>query len=377
MKNILLGTTVLGAAALFAGVAHAETPKVTLGGYADFQAGFVGEDNDVNKRAGAFRSDDVITFRIDGKSDAGLGYGAAIDLHADVSDNTDNAKDTGGTARRTYVYLDGAWGRVQAGSDLGVTNTMKIGAESIAHGTGGIDGDWTYFVSPTSGNVISTPDLILDHGSFGQFSDRSAENINKVSYYTPRFAGVQLGVSYLFDTNTASRGEVLSRVDNDNGQAQNVILGGINYEGKFSDVTVGAAATGEFGNAEVNTYNDLRTYNVGAKVGYMGFSLAGSYGNLGDSLRLKSVASDSSNHYWTVGGAYETGPFGASVTYLNSQYDLGTTHNDFSNLSFSTDYKLAPGLTPYAEVDFVNVDPAGTVDDNKATVFLLGTQVQF
>ena len=376
MKNILLGTTVLGAAALFAGVAHAETPKVTLGGYADFQAGFVGEDNDANKRSGAFRSDDVITFRIDGKSDAGLGYGAAVDLHADVSGDTDNAKDAEGTARRTYIYVDGGWGRVQAGSDLGVTNTMKIGAESIAHGTGGIDGDWTYFVSPTSGNVISTPDLILDHGSFGQFSDRSSENINKVSYYTPRFAGVQLGVSYLFDTTASDRGQVLSRGDSNN-EAENVILGGINYEGKFSDVSVGVAATGEFGNAEVSTLNDLRTYNVGAKVGYMGFSVAGSYGDLGDSLRAKATSSDSDNDYWTLGAAYETGPFGASVTYLDSTYDNGTTHNDFSNLSFSTDYKLAPGLTPYAEVDIIKVDPTGTVDDNDATVFLLGTQVQF
>jgi predicted porin len=94
-------------------------------------------------------------------------------------------------------------------------------------------------------------------------------------------------------------------------------------------------------------------------------------------LNLKSIGSDSSTHFWTVGGAYETGPFGASVTYLNSKVDNGGTHNDFSNLSFGVDYKLAAGLTPYAEVNVVKLDPTGTANDNDATVVLVGTQLAF
>ena len=47
MKKILLGTTTLiGAAGLFAGAALAETPKVTVGGYANFEAGYVSDDMD-------------------------------------------------------------------------------------------------------------------------------------------------------------------------------------------------------------------------------------------------------------------------------------------------------------------------------------------
>ena len=38
MKKILLGTTGLVAVALLATAASAETPKVTLGGFSDFQA---------------------------------------------------------------------------------------------------------------------------------------------------------------------------------------------------------------------------------------------------------------------------------------------------------------------------------------------------
>ncbi|MEK6747064.1 MAG: porin [Pseudomonadota bacterium] len=381
MKKILLGTSALvGAAALFAGAANAaETPKITLGGFSTFQAGFVSEDLDTNLRSGAFRSDNVVTVRVNGKTDGGLGYGAGIDLAADTSSTDGGAGTSGVNSERTFVYVDGKWGKLQGGSDFGVTKTMKVDASSIARASGGIDGDFIYFMSTSTGRTIATPDLYLDYGTTGavQLGDESQQTINKLSYYTPRFSGFQAGVSYLFDTTGGDRGQALSRADNTSGEAENVILGALNYQGKFSNVSVELAATGEYGNAEVSTQNDLRTYQLGAKLGYMGFSLAGSYGNLGDSLQTKTTGSDSSTRFWTVGGAYETGPFGASVTYIDSQVDGGATNNDFSNLSFGVDYKLAAGLTPYAEVNVVKLDPTGTANDNDATVVLVGTQLAF
>ena len=95
MKKILLGTSALvGAATLLAGAAFAETPKVTVGGYANFEAGYVSDDdsstgtaghktvlnNAAHQRGQAFRSDTQVDFKIDGKNDAGLGYGGEVDL---------------------------------------------------------------------------------------------------------------------------------------------------------------------------------------------------------------------------------------------------------------------------------------------------------
>jgi hypothetical protein len=375
MKKILLGTTVLGAA-LLAGAAHADTPKVTLGGFAEFQAGFVSQDDDLNERGGAFRNESEVVVNVDGKTDAGLGYGAQINVVTSGTENDDAQADQ---SPRSFVYLDGAWGRVQGGSDLGVTSTMKIGAESIARATGGIDGDFNYFMSAPGVAVIATPDLFLDYGTYGTaaFGNETSENINKISYYTPRFMGVQAGVSYLFDSSATDTGISLSRSDNDPTEAEGIILGGLNYEGKFSDVEIGLAATGEYGDAESAAEEDLRTWNVGGKVGYMGFSVAASYGDYGDSMQALNSGLDD-NNYWTVGAAYETGPFGVSVTYLESNYEVAAADdNEFSNLSFGADYKLAPGLTPYAEVSLAEVDAAGTASDNDATVFIAGTQLQF
>jgi len=387
MKKILLGSTVLvGAAALFAGAAFAaETPKVTLGGTSEFQVGHTSEDKDAGLRNSAFRSDNIVTVRVDGKSAAGLGYGAGVDLHADTSNDADSSYTNGGAARQTFLYVEGAqWGRVEAGSKVGADATMKVDASNIARATGGIDGDWTYFTTPTTGRVIATPDLYLNYGAT-QFGDRSLENSNKVSYYTPRFAGFQAGVSYSIDQN---KGQDIDRTKTDyilgtagntttTRAVDNIWTGGLSYQTKFSGVDIAAAATGEAGNATNATLNNLREWNVGTKLGYQGFSVAGSYGNLGDSLNLKATRSDSSTYYWTAGGAYEVGPFGASVTYLQSSVDLGATKDKFHNLSFGTDYKLAPGLTPYAELNFVDTNPTGTTQDNKATVFIAGTQLSF
>src|SRR5262245_15322857 len=120
MKKLLLGTTTLiGAAGLFAGTAFADTPKVTVGGYTNFEAGYVSDDEDsantaaqtgVSERPHAFRSDTQVDFKIDGKNDSGLGYGGEIDLLADTSADVQNR---GTNASKTMIYMDGNWGRFE------------------------------------------------------------------------------------------------------------------------------------------------------------------------------------------------------------------------------------------------------------------------
>lgn len=384
MKKILLGTTTLiSAAGLFAGAALAEGPKVTLGGFADFQVGVVSEDLDTNKRGHAFRSDTEVTVRVDGKTEAGLGYGGGIDLEADTSQTgsgstlSSDADNQGLNASRTFVYLDGSWGRVEMGSEVGAQGTMKVDASNIARATGGIDGDFTYYATAAAPFLV-TPDLALGYGT-GNFRDESQENVNKVTYYTPRFAGFQLGVSYA--VNNEDRGQLIQRSDNGADTTfDNIWSGGVSYEGKFDQVSLAVAATGEWGNAQAATVEDLRAWNAGAKLGYMGFSVAGSYGSLGQSGFL-SATNVEDTRYWTAGAAYETGPFGVSVTYLNSERSVvgsSTLTNDFDNISVGVDYKLAPGFTPYAEVSFFDADIGGTpTNDNEGTVFIAGTQLNF
>ena len=432
MKRILLATTTLiGAAGLFSGAALAETPKVTIGGYANFEAGYVSDDMDkantttqlgqgaagTKQRPQAFRSDTQVDFKIDGKNDSGLGYGGEVDL---LADTTADSQGRGLNAIKTVVYLEGSnWGRFELGSNVGADGTMKVDAGTIARATGGINGDWSYFAN-AGDQFLAAAASPLSYGSIGSQNpaagttsdlnytgSHTEENLNKITYYTPRFAGVQLGVSYAPDQSNRGQGSFVpagaatapagvDRSETNAGLSQNIFTGGVNYDNKFGDVGFTAAATGEYGKAQNNLYNNLAAWNAGAKLSYMGFSLAGSYGNWGSSNTIRTAHSDNT-HYWDIGVAYEYGPFGASVTYLNSQFDCGargttvaTTgatgdctavgKNKFSDISTGVDYKLAPGLTPYAEVTWYDENSANTAvqsHDNKGVVGIVGTQLNF
>lgn len=372
MKKILLGTTALIGAALLASAASAESPKVTVGGFADFQAGFASDDLDAGQRGYGFRNDTEVHFSIDGVADSGLKYGAEIDLEADVTADADGE---GVNASRTYLYLEGGWGRFELGSNTGAEGALKVDASSIARATGGIDGDFTYFSNGRPGsNFISTPDLPVAYGLKVDEGDESTDNNNKITYYTPRWSGFQFGASFAPDQ--TDRGQTVARADTVAAQAGDIFSGGINYEGQWDAIGFAAALTGAWGDADTAGFNDLAAWNLGATVSYMGFSLAASYGDWSDSLTLNAANNDAS--YWTLGAAYDGGVFGVSITYLDSNTEVtSTTDNDFDNLSIGADYKLAPGLTPYIEASFYDYDAPGVVFDNDGTVLIVGSQLAF
>ena len=377
MKKILLGTTGLVAVALLATAASAETPKVTLGGFSDFQSGWTNDDQDAGRNSNGFRNDNEITVKVDGKTDGGLGYGAQIDLEADTTADADNQ---GVNASRTFTYLDGNWGRVELGGNKSVASTMRVDASTLAAATGGINGAWTYFVNgaPTTGaGYITTSKLVSEHGSTRSFGDETTYNASKVSYYTPKFSGFQAGVSYT--PQLADRGQTIGRSDT-NGLSDVLDLG-LGYEGTFSNIKLAASGTYETANGNgaltglVGT-DDVNAWNLGALVGYQGFSLAGSYGSWDD-----AGATGVEGDYWTAGLGYSAGPIGVSATYLTSTLEsTGVSDNDFENIVLGAEYKLAAGLTPYAEVSFYDFDnngKAATTYDNQGTTFILGTQVAF
>jgi len=247
MKKILLGTTGLVGAALIATAASAETPKVTLGGFSDFRAGWTNDDKDAGLRSTAFREENTVTVKVDGKTDAGLGYGAQIDLQADISGDVNNK---GTNSTRTFTYLSGNWGRAELGGNKSAASTMRVDASTLAVATGGINGGWTDFTNsvPTTGaGYITTAGLPSEHGSVMAFGDQSTFNANKVTYYTPKLMGFQAGVSYTPENN--GRGQTIARNKAVAGVLGNVYDLGLTYENQFSGVKVSASATGEFAEA--------------------------------------------------------------------------------------------------------------------------------
>lgn len=365
MKKLLLGTTAILGAVSFASVAAADAPRVTVGGFIDFQAAHFDDDmGAAGTNDYGFRNDTEIHFSVDGKTDAGLGYGAVIELEADATDDTTNS---GSNSDRTYVYLDGNWGRFELGTNTDAATALKVDASTIARATGGIDGDWFRFVAAPNAAFIVRPDMPVSHG--GVTTPGDTENAGKVTYYSPSFSGLQLGLSYTPDTDAKGQVPTAAVATASLGAGyEDVFSGGLTYNRQFNNVALGLSATGEMGDASVAGVDDLEAYALGASLGFAGFSVAGSWGDI--------EANNGDGEFWTAGLAYDYNAFGASVTYLDSETEFTGVDQEFDNLVFGVDYAVAPGMTPYAEVALFDYNGVGAAD-NDGTVFIVGTQLAF
>jgi outer membrane protein OmpU len=415
MKKTLLATTAVG---LFAAAsANAAGPTVTVGGYADFQVGSADQEGLYENSTGAnvyssdlhTRTDTEVYIKVDGKTDSGLGYGALIELEADVNgdDNTTNANNN---AERTFIYLESGFGRVEVGATGDAGDALRVDAGTFARATGGIGGDFYQYVdlgtqnTPSAGSEFyvlpGLPTAVGLTGEANAGSKNARAFANKISYYSPRIQGLQLGVSYTPDQDERGTADGFSGDGNGNCTPaapstaactqttgiENAWNIGLNYEGEFEGFGIEASAQAEWGNTEDNagvatTRDDLQAYAFGLAGSYAGFTLGGSYGIIDESSNRATLNTEID--YWTVGGAYVFGPFGTSVSYMDSTIEnqSGTNDSEFQNLVVGADYQLAPGLMPYIEVSFFetdnNIPDIATTVDNEGTVFLVGTELNF
>ena len=136
---------------------------------------FGGEQDDLHldssqSRSLDFRNDTEVHVIARGKSEeSGLEYGATIEFEADTNStlNTDE----------TWIFLRGGWGELRFGDEDGVVDNSVVGGQTIAAGTGGIDG--------SDAVIMAAPVVFLTNSN----------DATKIRYYTPSFGGFSLGVS--------------------------------------------------------------------------------------------------------------------------------------------------------------------------------------
>jgi predicted porin len=361
MKKILFTSALVGSVVL-AGSAMAAAPQVKLGGHISFEAAHTDQDNDTGVRDIRSRNNTEVHINVEGKADSGLIYGATIELEADVNAADDNE---GLNADKTFIYLQDDFGRVELGANGDAAAALGVSAASVARATGGIDGSAVYYINTTgigSGTFILAPDLPTADAA------GVIEDANKITYYSPRFSGLQLGVSFTPDQGDVGTASGFS-TDADANNYENVFNLGVNYTADYEGVAVEASATGEFGENETAAREDLSAWALGLKLGYENFSIAGSYADWDESNQ--TVGSNQDSDLWSIGAAYEQGPAAVSVTYLDSEFGA----NEYTHLSIGADYQLAAGLVPFVEVNFFDLESGTTSNDG--TVVLVGTHLDF
>ena len=238
--------------------------------------------------------------------------------------------------------------------DLCNIRAFEVGGSGVSPSGGGV-----FFDSP----LCTTNLRLLDDDS------------GKFTYITPRFAGFQAGISYIpqfesgGDNNTAlKRAGFTDANSTDSGATRGItngFAGGLNYTDTFGKVGVQAsggilwAETGSSASGSSPTTagfftsnDDLIAFNGGAQFSYAGFSFGGGFLRVPQGPRPTTVTGGVVTNEklngtsWTVGGAYEFGPYKVGLDWLtgtnNKTSGGGVDRLDQGVVSGT--YTLGPGI---------------------------------
>jgi outer membrane protein OmpU len=301
----------------------------------------------------------------------------------------------------SFMAIEGAFGRIELGSTDHAAMKTKIGAPDLASRGPGFTNQATMI-----GNTIQNPTKSSGaDGPFGsswlRFMDNDSE---RISYYTPRFEGFQLGLSYTPEI-SQDRGDLVKYEGNN---YKNSFSAGLNFTRSFGAFDTAAYAgyvthdAPDFANGA--TKKDPKAYGVGAQVAYAGFRLGGSYSKFKDGYALgganNTVGSQVSTtgstgqidnvndgRAFDVGLTYTFGPAEVGITYFDGKTKASTTisGDDKSKIySISGRYTLGPGVQLLATGFHAKIEGEGTTlsagqdtDNNKATGILGGVVLSF
>jgi hypothetical protein len=359
MKKVLYGTTALVAAGVLgAGSADAKI-SLGLGGYMNtfFSVASIDESDtstqDYNP-TGLF-SDGEVHFKGEYKHDNGITFGANVQLEMFGTANT------GDTIDEKYAYVDGDFGRIVAGSENTAAYIMHYAAPNVGLP---INSGWvTVFIPVPSGigGLFRSPgsSTYLDYGN----------DENGITYYTPRFWGFQVGLTYTPTITGNGDGKNFPVEADTETEYNNGFAVGVNYVEDFNGF--GIALSGGYRYATVSDSlndppsgtgaDDYQAVSVGLNLSYAGFTIGGSYANEmegkqscpGAPTCTAGVSTSTEGFAWDVGVSYEFGPWAFGVAYLHGETEgllVDPDQDELDTVSGGLSYALGPGITARAGV---------------------------
>jgi outer membrane protein OmpU len=403
MQKTLLGTSALVASGVLASPAFAADPiKINVLGYLQSYIGIGHYDRDGTGRTSRyepvnFKYEGEIWFQGQTKLDNGTSIGLRVELEAWSQGGTSFSASTDSKDQmdEEYLFAFGDWGRAEFGSTDAAsfkmtytTPTALIGHSFVQHGISQWRG-----IGSVSANAA-------DHSGFSSNSGIMAVDANKLSYYTPRIAGLQAGFSFTpyFKAANGTLGGNAAQCGFLGGGANhgacprnsdNWRYGmdfGVNYLNKLGDVNIAlyggyARAWKDRNNNTTSTIRDFSAWAFGANVALYGWTIGGGVGNDNNGI------SGNGTFWYTAGLMYETGPWQASFGWwrgrrkekdadtVGSGGAVGT--DKVSYFTVGVNYALGPGVKLVG--GFIYDVRSGQTIAEKADAwqFLFGTELRF
>ena len=378
MKKVLLGTSAIALAGAFATTANAVEWEVKVGGYMEQYAAYA--TSDVDGLSGEEYdgvdsiSDQEIHFLPSITLDNGIQIGANVQLEA-LTD--------GDQIDESFLFVDGSFGRVLMGSENSAGYLMTYGAPDVTFinvNSGSLPSFMPLTGTANNGTTAVGTGNQFFRGTLGSTFVENATNndAHRFTYFTPRFAGFQVGVSYARDS--LQDNVAYQNIDN---RAfpflDNIVDIGANYVNSFGAFDV--AVSGRYGFASAQGPNP-DVWGAGLNLGYAGFTIGGSYADQNDARWMDGEV-------WDAGVSYETGPWGFSFTYMNGEnvddenFFLGNTGSDeqLDQYLLGVSYTLAKGVAlngfgAYADLNEDDGDAGAGTSGNDVDGWVVGTGIK-
>ncbi len=328
--------------------------ELELGGFFKGYMAYSDQDN-APTSAGVHNLDILrhteVHFNGETKLDNGTKVGVHIEASADEGDSF--------AIDESLLYAEGDWGKINFGAKDGAAYLLQVAAPSADKDIDGVRQQIQPVNLTAFGTAIGETD----------YDQNISGKVDKITYFTPLFEGLQAGVSYTPDSD-ASRGGNGNALDGDDTAAtSNIWDFAARYEHKFGDVKVITGAGYTHAEAETGPANDREAWNAALNLGFGNFNIGAAYQNDDEGSATDDV------DYTAIGVSYKMDKFLLGASYYNKNDNVGT-QVDTDRYAAGVTYSYAPGIALRSSISHLSSDISGSGDFD-ATSVVVGTSIDF
>jgi outer membrane protein OmpU len=387
MKKALIGTSALIAVGLLTAQGAVAADKISLGLSGNYRVvgGMVSQDDGATESAANARdhgigTDGKINFSGSTTLDSGIEVGVRVELEAQAGAGVTDTVD------EHFVYIENTdvWGRLEFGDRDGADNKMNVlapfvfgpmivGVQTIMLASAPGAGGGNAFLSTNSAAVpVVVPGLSGDS--------------TKITYYTPKFSGAQIGVSYTPESGEnrgAGFGTAAGGTDTTATDLSEILEIGANWSGSMGDASVRVSATMANASGEsasgVNV-NDRDEWTAAFSVSMNGISFGAQYQNGETGGGSASTVVQRDDIEMRAGLTYGSGAWTYGVEYASREIEVSATGEDQVTIwGLGANRSLGAGISAGIGVHMWDWsdDLSAKASENDATEFFFVTQVSF
>ncbi|MGB1118142.1 MAG: porin [Parvibaculales bacterium] len=346
--------------------AQAGPVDLTVGGFFVQSVAAVDADSDTdNLEDEGIVQNAEIHFKGKAILDGGTEIGLNIQLEAETSSDQIDEH---------YVYAKGDWGKLIVGAENGVAHLGEVTAPGFVAGLKMHDNSLTDAVIEKAYDVALGANAIEDANMSTKIEHISSD-ANKVSYFTPRLNGLQLGVSFAPNNEDADGGESNFEVI-EAGTQEDIIEFSVNYKMRMMNGTRVKLGYTQVEGSTVGGGADPESYGYGVQIAYDNY-VFGANQTTYENLRAIPADSEVDEEYagsieietTNIAAAYKIGATKFGIGFTDSEEILEAGGKvDYEELMIGGSTKLADGVS----VGYYYQDTEASLNNTSADVSLIG-----